>query len=220
MDHLLYDGQFFPITEEIEFLKCDLQTLVDTFCTWQRGLDSVLKLTSRPTSGPLSMALAELWPLARIGATKYLFAATSSGWIACFGNNFGGNDQSFAHVMHRTLACAYIRACYIPDTIRGSGSTQTGNYGATIFAYYAPEASSIVSTRDVCAMNDGGRWTFDQSGEPFAFEDTSKFSARRVADKFTPEMLDSYLSNFGIRKNDPDFYCGPYVLIQLTLSYA
>lgn len=47
--------------------------------------------------------------------------------------------------------------------------------------------------RVVSASNDGGRWVFDQFGEPFPFEKVERYQERRVRDRFTFEMLKEYL---------------------------
>jgi hypothetical protein len=58
-------------------------------------------------------------------------------------------------------------------------------------------------------MNDGGKWVFEQSGEIQPYEDTSRYGARKIADRFTPEMIESYCAALGINLFDSDFY-GPH----------
>jgi len=55
-------------------------------------------------------------------------------------------------------------------------------------------------------MEDGSNWSFDAFGEPFDFERTDRYQEIRKRDRFTPEMLDDYLRNFGIRAFDESFY--------------
>ena len=62
------------------------------------------------------------------------------------------------------------------------------------------------SLRALSASNDGGRWVFDESGEPFAFEKPEHYKARRVRDRFTFELLKEYLGHLGLSPFQEDFY--------------
>jgi hypothetical protein len=54
-------------------------------------------------------------------------------------------------------------------------------------------------------MNDG-YWTFDTAGQQQPFERPERYAERRIRDRFTPDMLRSYLAALGIRAFDEDFY--------------
>ena len=74
--------------------------------------------------------------------------------------------------------------------------------------------------RCIAASNDGGRWVFDQSGEPYEFENLAAYKSKRKRERFTRELLLEYLRHFGIRPFDDDFYvvnaAHPAVLLQQT----
>jgi hypothetical protein len=55
-------------------------------------------------------------------------------------------------------------------------------------------------------MNDGGRWCFEQSGVPYPFEEQSAYSRQRKRDRFTRDMLERYLREFGINPFVDEFY--------------
>jgi len=63
--------------------------------------------------------------------------------------------------------------------------------------------------RSLGAMNDGGRWVFDDAGEPFPFEKPKQYKARRVRDRFTLEMLKDLLQHLGLEPFREDFYVPP-----------
>lgn len=75
-----------------------------------------------------------------------------------------------------------------------------GDSPGVILALYEPTATDhwARARRIIEATNDGGRWVFDEFGEPFAFEDVTAYKRRRVADRFTPEMLERYLVELGV----------------------
>jgi hypothetical protein len=94
-------------------------------------------------------------------------------------------------------------------------------YPATIWEVYAPPllgGGALGHRRCVSAMNDGGRWIFEASGEPYPFEDLAKYELRRKQDRFTREMLIRYLEHFSLRPFEDDFYAvdveRPAVLLQ------
>jgi hypothetical protein len=55
-------------------------------------------------------------------------------------------------------------------------------------------------------ISDQDRWEFDNHGEPFPFEDLKKYKEKLARNRFTPEMLDKYLKEFGREFFNEDFY--------------
>jgi len=76
---------------------------------------------------------------------------------------------------------------------------------------YAPESLGgcppLGYRRSVAAANDGGRWTFDESGERYPFEQIERYGARRKRERFTREMLRDYLRHFGVELFADEFLC-------------
>ncbi len=58
--------------------------------------------------------------------------------------------------------------------------------------------------RSLCAMNDGGRWTFQNVGAPYPFEHSYDQPLKR--DRFTETLLLEYLAHFEVRPFDDDFF--------------
>jgi hypothetical protein len=52
--------------------------------------------------------------------------------------------------------------------------------------------------RTISLVNDDG-WSFDQSGTPLPFEELGKYSAKKVRDRFTFSMLETYLVHLGLK---------------------
>ncbi len=78
-----------------------------------------------------------------------------------------------------------------------------------MFALYAPDSSScsFLNIRRSISASYEGPWSFDANGEPpLEFEDLERYKAKKIRDRFTPEMLDEYLHHFGIHFFSPDFY--------------
>ena len=91
----------------------------------------------------------------------------------------------------------------VPNTIR----KDKGRFGAVMLEMYGPHRTAwLNSVRAVGASNDGGRWVFDQFGEPFPFEKVEQYQARKVKDRFTFDMLKEYLRHLGLSPFEEDFY--------------
>jgi len=94
-----------------------------------------------------------------------------------------------------------MRICFTPKKTRAA-------YPATMWEVYAPESlggGPLGYRRAIAAANDGGRWTFDESGVRYPFEQIERYAARRKQERFTGEMLRDYLRHFGIELFTDEF---------------
>jgi hypothetical protein len=55
-------------------------------------------------------------------------------------------------------------------------------------------------------MNDVDGWEFAAEGEVQPYEQTENYRKRRITDRFTAEMLESYCGALGLDLFNPDFY--------------
>ena len=62
--------------------------------------------------------------------------------------------------------------------------------------------------RSVAVINDTRGWEFKTTGTLQDFEQAERYAAKRIADRFTPEMLDAYCRALGIDLFEEDFYGG------------
>ncbi|HEX8700699.1 MAG TPA: hypothetical protein VF815_17745 [Myxococcaceae bacterium] len=95
-----------------------------------------------------------------------------------------------------------MRVVAVPHTLRGD----KGRYGAMMLDVFNPHPTGPRYLRALGASNDGGRWVFDSSGEPFPFEKLERYQARKVRDRFTFDMLKDYLHHLGLSPFDESFY--------------
>ena len=123
------------------------------------------------------------------------------GWTVLLNDSTHGTDVGLIP-MHaaRVLGCRAIRAVAAPGG--------EGRYRATILEVYSPNASEREDRlqRFVFAVDDGGKWRFGESGDPFPFEVVQRYSKPRVRDRFTPSMLVGYLQALGVPNAAPDFH--------------
>jgi hypothetical protein len=210
MKGLLLDDRWAPVTSTMGFLELGAEPAAQAFATWQRGLpmsrDRTIKVL--PVSGTLEQVLSSLLPLTGGETQRHLFIPTRSAWTAYVANGWTGTDAvSPMRVMARLLSIRCLRVVAVPHTLRGNG----GRYGAVMLDVFGPEQPGQIHNyvRSIYAANDGGRWVFGHSGEPFDFEQVEKYQERRVRDRFTFEMLKDYLRHLGLAPFEEDFYLPP-----------
>jgi len=206
MKGLLLDDHWAPVTSEMGFLEARAEYTARAFAAWQAGLlaSDGVTVKVRPVTGSLDQVLSALLPLTGGERRRHLFMPTRSSWTGYVDNAPGGTDAASAMAyMARTLGCRGMRVVAVPHTYRQG----EGRYGAVVFEVFSPnQTMGRRYLRALNALNDGGRWVFDQSGEPFPFEKLEQYQARRVRDRFTFDMLKEYLHHLSLSPFDEDFY--------------
>lgn len=207
---LLLGGRLAPITSTIGFLEANLDDAVRAFVDWERSVHEPLgiSITQRPVAGGLEEVLPSLLPLTNVVRRRYLFVPTAGPWVAFFDNGHKGTDAfSVISYLAQSIGCRGMRVTAVPDTIEGEFKGARGQYGGVVWEVYGPRRTDFLNyVRSVSVVNDGGKWSFSQTGTPFPFEDVSRYSARSVKDRFTSELLESYLSELGLSPFDKEFY--------------
>ena len=188
MTHAVLD-HWWPVTYDHGLIRADLDTVAvarrEMYAS--AGLDPALTRLD----APLADCLSRLEPLSP-APTKELYLATSFGWTAYFANGCRGSDPFLPmKQLSAAIGTRALRMCATPETSMFPGVVlevyDTEEAGADEHGY----------RRSIAAMNDGGRWVFEQSGTPFPFEETSRYTARLKRDRFTKRMLCAYVSDLG-----------------------
>jgi hypothetical protein len=211
MKGLLLEDRWAPVTSTMGFLELGAEQAAQAFATWQRGLPSSEGFTVEvlPVSGTLEPVLSRLLPLSGGENLRYLFIPTRSAWTAFVDNQWTGTDAAGPmRYMARRLSIRCLRVVAVPHTLRKHGG---GRYGAVMLDVFGPQQPGKLNNyvRALGASNDGGRWVFDQSGEPFAFEQVEQYQARKLRDRFTFQMLRDYLRHLGLEPFEEHFYLPP-----------
>jgi len=206
MKGLLLDERWAPVTSEMGFLEARAEHAARAFAAWETGVLASRGITVqvRPVSGSLEQALSALLPLTDAERQRYLFMPTRSPWTAYFDNGWRRTEAwGPMSYMAETLGCRGLRVVAVPHTLR----KDKGRYGAVMLEVYGPHKTDWLNNlRTLYVANDGGRWVFGQSGEPFPFEKLERYEARRVRDRFTFDMLKEYLHHLGLAPFEEGFY--------------
>ena len=179
-------------TETVGLFDVPARTLAE----WFRAGDPSLVLHS-PGWDELEDATGDLAPTAVLTTRAFVPLRT---WTVLLTNGPLGTDVGLlpSHAT-RALDCISIRAV-CADRSRHP-------YPAVVLEVYAPDGKEPLKVRrTIAAANDGGRWVFEQTGEPFGFEHVDCYTVRRKADRFTPAMLHEYLGSLGVPLDtDPEW---------------
>jgi len=187
-----------PVTYDFGLIQGSAHKVADAYAEWFAG--SGKDLTRATVEGSLAQKFDVLLPLTH-AKNKRLFMATNCGWVGFFQNGIRGSDP-FPTMMSlsQRLGVVAMRVCITQPDAR---------YPSVIWEVYAPEnqgGTKYGYRRSIAASNDGGRWVFEESGERYPFEQAERYSAKRKRDRFTPGMLEDYLSHFGLPKPGDDLF--------------
>jgi hypothetical protein len=180
-----------PVADDFGLIRAPLERVLAELQSWHSSIG--IEYSRSEITSSLGDAFESLLPLAH-SKMRRLFVATRSDWVACFQNGIQGSDPQ--------PAMCYLAKCMGVLAMRVCCTADTAKYPAVIWEVYAPESLGgkppLGYRRSIAAMNDGGRWIFEESGERFPFEQVSRYGERRKRDRFTREMLHDYLREFGI----------------------
>jgi hypothetical protein len=204
-----------PVTSDFGLIQIDPETIAQAYFDW------TLELKKDPRRSEVRSSLADafgLLPPLSMGFYRTLLVPTRAGWTAYFASGMQGSDPSGAmSVFTKQFGVLSMRIFARNGSAGGDG---------TIWSVFAPEAQGgeppLLYRRAICAADDGG-WVFEQSGEPFPFENRERYTARRKRDRFDRELLRTYLREFGLDPFSDDFYVvneqSPAICIEKGVQY-
>lgn len=190
-----YNGELAPMLQDIGFIKAPINKVVEAYTDWidklEQGNFRVKELT-----GVLKEVVLPLQPLANY--RKRIFIPTKSNWVA-YTDSVLQPEINKVTVLGKRLNCETMQAsAYFNDR----GTKNVNGWGGGSFTYYKGSEFQ----RLVYAMWDD-KWVFGTEGvEPLPFEETETYNEKFARNRFTPEMFDRYLKNFGIDFFNEDFY--------------
>jgi hypothetical protein len=214
----LLENRFAPITFTWGFVESPFAEFSEAFVHWQDRLDAKFgtRTERKEFQAPLSESLLALEPLTT-PLDRYLLTETRSGWSAIFANGLRTNDvhSPISH-LPTVLGCRGLEIACVPDRSERADKGGIQIYGAVKFALYGPNKTDWLNRiRSISVTNDVSGWEFDANGEVQHYEQIENYGKRKIADRFTPEMLEAYCSALGIELFNPDFY-GERSLLVLT----
>lgn len=210
----LWGDAFAPVTSAMGFLRAPLEVVAEGLVGWRREIHGAAAQSERLVGG-LRDHVSRLEPLTGGVMPRELVVSTANPeWTATFDCSVQGGDPSTTvGYLARTLKTQGVVVVSIPDAPEGPGRPR--RFGARQFEMFAPISTDFLNyVRTVSVVRDGERWRFDANGTVQDFEDVETYKRRRVAERFTSEMLVNYTAALGLRPFDGDFFPGPCVLVR------
>ena len=184
-------SKWHPVTFDDGLIKAPIGQVCSELVFWHKSIG--IEYSKQSVSTSFSDALGWLLPLAA-SKTRTLLVPTRSDWVAFFQNGIQGSDPSPAMtILSQRLKTSSMRICC---------TLTEAKYPATIWEVY----DAGESRRTLFAANDGGKWTFGESGERYSFEQIDSYEKTKKKERFTKEMFSIYLRNFGIEAFVDEFY--------------
>ncbi|QWL25631.1 hypothetical protein [Rathayibacter toxicus] len=215
-DATVFGNQFAPVTSTIGFVNAPIERVAEAYRAWlssSPGIDFAFSWVE----GGLREAVWSLEPVVSGGSTKDLYVQTAdSEWTAFFDNGgLGGGPLSGVSALGKRLG---VRSLYISSKPAPS-SQLSGSRRLVIFEPDPIPGAEITRLVPAIELIKDGRWSLDLSGDPLPFEDLEAYTRRRVAERFTPDMLNDYCAALGLRPFDDDFYPGPCFLSRRIIDW-
>jgi hypothetical protein len=210
----LFNNTLAPLTFSVGFLEAPFASVIDANFQWIQPLYKTVEMVH--SASDLRNALCQLVPLSAPPRRELLFA-TESNWTAYFDNGRNGPD-AFPPISYlaQKLGCRGLVATCVPHTLETETGMARGTYGAVQFEMFGPVQREFLNyERSISVAYEAGKWRFDVIGMVQPFEEVAKYSARKIFDRFTPDMLERYCESLGVRLFDETFYSGPGELIAI-----
>jgi hypothetical protein len=174
-----------PTTRDFGLVRKRIGDVVEEYVRWHA--EEGIAYSRREISSSVADAFDSLHPLAS-NLTKRLFVSASDEWTCFFQNGKRGSDPF--------ITMSRIARRLEVETMRLCVADQSDDWPAVMWELYDCRFES--GRRTVAVANDGGRWTYHESGLPFEFEDRGASRRSLVRDRFTSDMLVRYLKEFGV----------------------
>lgn len=210
VEAVLLDDAYAPVTSRIGFLRSPLADVAEALRGWRAEIHGSAAVEQVPEG---LTALTRLEPLTGgVRPRELLVTCADPAWTAVFDCGVQGGDQTTTvGYLARTTMVQGVVVLSIPDRKAAPGVVE--RFGGRQLELFAPIPTDFLNyVRTISVVRDA-KWRFDANGTVQDFEDVEAYSRRRIADRFTPEMLVAYSAALGLRPFDADFYPGPSVLV-------
>lgn len=197
----LLGGSANPLGAVAQFIHAPIGTVADELAS---------RFTASPAHADLPDALSVLLPFE--SPWSRILIASCGEWTALVNNGLHGGDSTApGPAISRALHVKCVVASAVPRYGPGHEQTQLEVLG--------PEGEPpLMYIRSLSATATDGRWEWHESGTPFEFEATERYTSRRKRDRFDRELLLEYLEHLGIPARTDTAY-GSAILLQERAQY-
>lgn len=202
---LLLGGAWAPVTSTIGFINRPLDEAALEWRVWAQGRPEEwggqgVGVTEH--HGKLKELLEKLLPLDG-GSRWLLLETTNPEWTAVMDSSRQGANLHAALHMHFPDArgISTIEVEDVPKNLKRIPiEIARGRWGSRHLTVHDKDG-----LKRFLSLTEFEPWKFNQNGEPYDFEDTSKYEEPKITDRFTHEMLVEYCRQLGLEPFEDDF---------------
>lgn len=203
-----------PVTKIFRFVNAPFQSCVQTLKEWRGQLEDPVTVTECGWGFP--RVLHRLEPLTVGRYPRELLMPCGGEWTAYFDCSMQGSGSVPAPiVLAGRMGVARLEVRCSPHEV--GKNSPGGSLGSTQFLLVPPAAEGPSTSRGVAAHFES-RWEWEEWGDRLPFEESEQYSARRIRDRLTPEMVGRYCQALGVDVFNPDFYGPEAVLFERTFD--
>jgi hypothetical protein len=223
--------RFAPVTSQGYMIGADLRACAEAVVAeykrryiefenvWQLPIP---RLRLEPGVSELERGLQSLYPLSNPPTRYLVLPTTAAGWTAVLTNNSAFENQDFMAGLNRITGGRVVYHFSRDHTLKKvRGNLYVGHAGGHALYVY-DSGKPFEPDRALSCVKENGGWKFDQYGEPFPFEDVSRYQLLTKRDRFDGQLLREYLKAMGLFPFDPSFFpvsdSDPGILVERTDS--
>jgi hypothetical protein len=173
-------------------IEAPFDLAADRFGSHKRADASQMSVVATTSDSAEALAYLSL----RTHPATRLVLLDRGGWTAVLTNQRGGSDfNDHQYWAARTVRVRTIRVVESDARWWKRGALRERlAWEARMFELHAPDNSTI---RTIACSDDGGRWTFETTGDPIPIEESFAYDAPRKKDRFTRQNLHDLLTAVG-----------------------
>lgn len=202
----LLDDKLFPLLKDMAFIHADRDTAAKAWLDFKGPLLRAhgVEFSSTVVRGSLEQVVRQLEPLSMPTPERYLIVPCRNGWSLTLDNGAFGSDAS--SLLYGTVTRTRQRGVRLCITAPFTKKTGKRRILTVLWSIVEPGDGMTERITRSLAVQKEGSWHWDNAGEPLSFEETASYDAKRVSERFTPEMLVRYAKALGIDAYNEDFY--------------
>lgn len=202
-----FENKYAPFTDACGFIECNIELALEKYLEWiipqinsikQSGQNELNQQEPviKKFNGTFIELINEAEPF--YYPEKTILFEAKNNWIGYFENIRGTEISRIRRIAERIS----------PDKISIGVQAWQNNYNKKANDWCGGSFTLNVGAKPVrhIMLSDQDKWEFDQSGNPLPFEDLEKYLEKFAKNRFTPEMLQTYLLEYNIDYFNDDFY--------------